>query len=523
MTQDTRTPTGAADRGGARRGGRSARRRARSEGAGKGPTAAIWPGIAGGRYKPLGDADIAAVHDTALRILAEIGMRDASQRCIEVVTAAGGSLTGDGRLLIPREVCEGALADAGRGFKLYAQDPDHDLDPSGRRIHLGTSGAAVHMVDSETREVRDSHLIDLYNMARLADRLPNIHMFQRTVVARDILDPFEMDLNTAYACLSGTRKHVGTSFANAGNLAAGIRLMHMVAGGEDAFRDRPFLCVSTCFVVPPLKFAEDALAVIEVCCDHGVPLKLVSAGQAGATSPAALAGAVAQQTAEVLAGLVYVNLLRPGHPALFGALPFVSDLRTGAMSGGSAEQGLLMAACAQMAQHYAIPCAVSAGMTDSKMPDFQAGYEKGCTELLSALAGANLIYEAAGMYGSLLACSLESFVLDNDLIGAVMRATRGIEVSEATLSFETVRDVCIDGPGHFLGHPQTMERMQSDYYYPHLGDRSTPQEWRDNGAGDLLARARDRTRALLAKPKPGHIPPDVDRAIRAAFPIRLPG
>ena len=102
------------------------------------------------------------------------------------------------------------------------------------------------------------------------------------------------------------------------------------------------------------------------------------------------------------------------------------------MSGGSAEQGLLMAACAQMAQHYDIPCAVSAGMTDSKLPDFQAGYEKGYTELMSALAGANLIYEAAGMYGSLLACSLESFVLDNDLIGAVMRASRGIEVTDET-------------------------------------------------------------------------------------------
>ena len=386
----------------------------------------------------------------------------------------------------------------------------------------GTSGAAVHMVDSATREVRDSSLMDLYNMARLVDQLPNIHMFQRTVVARDILDPFEMDLNTAYACVNGTRKHIGTSFGNTKNLSAAIRMMHMVAGDEETFRARPFLCVSTCFVVPPLKFAKEALSIIETCCDQGVPLKLVSAGQAGATSPAALAGAVALQTAEVLSGLIYVNLLNPGHPALFGALPFVSDLRTGAMSGGSSEQGLLMAACAQMAQYYQIPCAVSAGMTDSKMPDFQAGYEKGYTELLSALAGANLIYEAAGMYGSLLACSLESFVLDNDLIGAVMRATRGIEVTEETLSFEVVRDVCVDGPGHFLGHPQTLQRMQSDYYYPYMGDRQTPQEWRDNGAQDLLTRARDRTHELLANPKPSHIPPRVDRAIRNAFPIKLP-
>lgn len=504
-----------------RRGGRAARRSERSDGAGRGPTSAIWPGIEGGRYKPLDENAIMAVHETAMRILAEVGLRGATPRCVETVCAAGGNLTDDGRLLMPRDMVDRVMATAGRGFKLYAQDPAHDIDPSGSRIHLGTSGAAVHIIDSKTREVRDSRLRDLYDMARLANALPNIHMFQRTVVARDLTDPREMDLNTAYACLKGTAKHVGTSFTNAEYLDDAVKMMHLIAGGEDAFRARPFLCVSTCFIVPPLKFAEEALGVIEHACDHGVPLKLVSAGQAGATSPAALAGAVAQQTAEVLAGLVYVNLLKPGHPALFGALPFVSDLRTGAMSGGSAEQGLLMAACAQMAQYYRIPCAVSAGMTDSKVPDFQAGYEKGYTELLSALAGANLIYEAAGMYGSLLACSHESFVLDNDLIGAVLRSTRGIEVTEDSLSFNAIREVCVDGPGHFLGHDQTLERMQSDYFYPLMGDRSTPQEWRDNGSEDLLERARHRTRELLAEPAPSHVSEEVDRKIRDLLPIRL--
>lgn len=223
-------------------------------------------------------------------------------------------------------------------------------------------------------------------MARLAEALPNIHMFQRTVVERDLTDPFEMDLNTGYACLAGTAKPEGGSFTSEENMEAAVRMMQMIAGGPEALRARPPFCVSTCFIVPPLTFAEEALGVIECTARHSIPLKLVSAGQAGGTSPAPLAGAVAQQTAEVLAGLVYVNLLNPGHLATFGALPFVSDLRTGAMSGGSAEQGLLMAACAQMVQHYDIPCAVSVGMTDAKMSDYQAGYEKGIIELLSALA-----------------------------------------------------------------------------------------------------------------------------------------
>lgn len=503
------------------RGGRAARRAERRDGAGQG-TAAVWPGVEGGRYLPLTMREVRMIDETALRILEEIGVKGATPACISTICAAGGKLTEDGRLLIPADLARHTIDIAGRGFKMYGQRPEHDLDPSGVRVHLGTSGAAVHVIDSETRKIRPSTLRDLYDMARLADALSNIHMFQRTVVARDLADPREMDLNTLYACIVGTAKHVGTSFTHAGFMEEAVEMAAMIAGGRRALRARPPFCVSTCFIVPPLTFAEEALGVIECAARHGIPLKLVSAGQAGATSPAPLAGAVAQQTAEVLAGLVYVNLLNPGHPATFAALPFVSDLRTGAMSGGGAEQGLLMAACARMARFYDIPCAVSAGMTDAKMPDFQAGYEKGCTELLSALAGANLIYEAAGMYGSLLGCSLESFVLDNDVIGSVLRATRGFEVTPETLSLDTIRDTCVAGPGHFLGHGQTLERMQSDYFYPALADRRTPQEWDAARDKDLLERARERTRELLSAPPPDHVPVEIDRAIRKRFPIRLP-
>ncbi|WP_170504866.1 trimethylamine methyltransferase family protein [Ruegeria arenilitoris] len=480
------------------RSGRAARKAQRKGGAGTGPTTAIWPGIEGGRYRPISTDGIAAIDKTARRILAEIGMANATPRCVDTVVAAGGLVSDAGRLLFPSKLVEQVFTTVGRGFTLYGQRPEYDLDPSGTRIHLGTSGAAVHIVDSATGEVRDSTLKDLHDMARLAEALPNIHMFQRTVVARDIPDTHAMEMSTAFACAAGTAKPIGTSFSSAETMRAAIEMFHMIAGGEAAWRARPFCCVSTCFVVPPLTFAAEALGIIECAAETGTPLKLVSAGQAGATSPAPLAGAVAQQTAEVLAGLVYLNLLNPGHPALFGALPFVSDLRTGAMSGGSAEQGVLMAACAQMAQYYGIPCAVSAGMTDSKLPDFQAGYEKGITELLSALAGANLIYEAAGMYGSLLAASKESFVLDNDLIGSVMRATRGFEITEDALAFDVIRDMCLNGPGHFLGASQTLGRMQSDYYYPALADRTTPQAWSDAGSPSLIDSARVRTDAILA-------------------------
>ena len=134
---------------------------------------------------------------------------------------------------------------------------------------------------------------------------------------------------------------------------------------------------------------------------------------------------------------------------VFSNWPLVIDLRTGAFSGGSGETAVLNAASAQLSNWLGLPSGVASSMTDAKAIDAQFGMEKGITSMAAALAGANLIYEAAGMYGSLLGCSFESFVLDNDLIGAVLRATRGIEVSNETLSLEAIRDVCVGGPGHF--------------------------------------------------------------------------
>ncbi len=204
---------------------------------------------------------------------------------------------------------------------------------------------------------------------------------------------------------------------------------------------------SNCFVVPPMKFAEDACRCLETAVRGGMPVLLLSAAQAGATSPAALAGTVVQAVAECLAGLVYVNAVVPGAVAIWGPWPFVSDLRTGAMSGGSGEQALITAACAQMGHFYDLTVGSAAGMCDSKLPDIQAGYEKGVTAALAAMTGINLLYETAGMHASLLGFCLESLLIDNDMLGSINRNVRGIEVNDETLSVEVIRNVCIDGPG----------------------------------------------------------------------------
>ena len=300
----------------------------------------VQPGQSGGRFQPLSQSDVDRVHHAALDALETIGLANALPSQVELFTQAGCSMSEDGRLKFPRALVEDTVASAARTIVLHGQEERYDLDLSGERVYFGTAGAAVHLVDIEKREYRDSTISDLYNAARLVDRMEHIHFFQRSMVPRDLEDPREMDFNTCYASVHGTTKHVGTSFVLPEHADESIDMLELIAGGEKLWRERPFVSCSCCFVVPPMRFAEDACRVLETCVQRGMPILLLAAGQAGATSPAALAGAVVQEVAEVLAGFVYVNLLRPGHPAIFGTWPFVSDLRTGAMSGGSGEQAL---------------------------------------------------------------------------------------------------------------------------------------------------------------------------------------
>ena len=504
-----------------RRGGRSARVQERAAPLSE-EIRPVRGGLAGGWYRPLSQSGVKRIHEAALQILEEVGLASAIPSCVEVCEGAGAIYGGDSRLRFPRGLVEDMIATAGRHFPLAGQRPDRDILPEGGNVYFGTAGAATMIVDLETQNYRNATIRDLYDAARIAESLDNIHFFQRPLTATDIDDLVALDVNTLYSCLAGTTKHVGTSFTNAAGAERGLALLHQVAGDEAAWRERPFVSNSNCFVVPPLTFAEDACRVLEVCVRGGMPVLLLSAGQAGATSPPALAGAVVQAVAEVLAGIVYVNALQPGAPAIFGAWPFVSDLRTGSMSGGSGEQGLLSAACGQMAQFYDLPGGAAAGMCDAKLPDHQAGYEKGVTAVMAGLAGLNLVYEAAGMHASLLGFCFESMIMDNDMLGQALRCVRGIEVTEDTVSLEIIREVCTGEVGHYLGHPETLRLMQREYVYPMLGDRTSPKEWLELGKPELIARAIAEKNRILSTVFPDHLSTETDALIRAAHEIIIP-
>ncbi len=481
----------------------------------------VQPGMVGGQYLPLSQYDQARIHELVLQLLADLGLSQITSSLQARAIAAGCELDADGRLHFPRALVEDMIANTRRKFILHGIDSRHDIEIGGQRVHMGTGGAAPTIMDFETGAYRESSVADLYDIARLVDQLDHIHWYHRSVVARDTETSLDLDINTTYACLHGTTKSIAVSFTDGDSVRAVMPMLDAVAGGEGEFRKRPFCTAVCCHVVPPMRFASESCDALEAVVEAGMPILLVAACQAGATAPATLAGAVAQACAEVLAGLILCNIIDPQCRAIFATWPFVSDLRTGSMSGGSGEQALLSAACAQMAAFYQLPNSVPAGMTDSKLPDVQAGGEKGYTISLAAHAGASMIHECAGMQGSLMGTSLESYVLDNDLIGAILRTVRGIEVNEDTLDFDVIRDVVL-GEGHYLGHAQTYARMKTDYLYPEIADRGSINEWQEAGSRDAREIARDRVRSLLASHYPTHIPAAVDARLRDNYNIILP-
>jgi len=340
------------------------------------------------------------------------------------------------------------------------------------------------------------------------------------VIGRDIADTYIHDVNMSYVSAAGTKKHIAVGFNSGSHVQATADMFDAILGGEGRFSRRPFCSVGSCAVVSPLRFAAENCEVSMAAARLGFPVNMIIAGQAGATAPAALAGTLVQTTAETLAGLLMVNFVKPGHPLIFSNWPLVSDLRTGAFSGGGGEEAVLTAASAQISRFYNVPSGVGAGMADSKVPDNQAGYEKGITTALAGLAGANMIYEGAGMLASLMACSFEAFVIDDEMLGSVLRAIRGIEVTDETLSFEGIR-AAVEGPGHYLSSEQTLQLMETEFVYPKLGDRTSTDEWEASGGRDIRDRARVRVREILASHYPIYIEPQVDAEIRRRFPIVL--
>ena len=479
--------------------------------------------LPGGLYKPLSANDVDVIHAASLEILETTGFTFESglDDTLAMLESAGAIVDRKAdRVYFPRDLIMSQTANAPAQVVLYSRDGQNDLDLTGDRVHLGTGGAAVKILDLESGDPRPSTLNDLYHLGRLVDRLDNIHFFLRPCIPTDIAED-QYDINTYYACLKSTAKHVMSGVKDVNGLLQVIDLAAVIAGGKDRLQARPFISVIASFAISPLKLCTQSTLIMQEANRNRIPVALSAAPMSGSTSPITMAGTLAQLHAEQLAGICICQLTNPGAPILYGGIPGRANLASMGYLGGAVECGMMNAAIHQLSNHIQVPNYNSSGLTDSKIPDAQAGWEKAVTTLLAAMGGSNYIHHAAGMLESMLTVAYEQYIIDDEIIGMCAKVLKGIEVDSEHLALEVIEAV---GPGgNFMLADHTVEHLRSEYYLGNrISDQTNREQWEQEGGLDARDRGRQIARKILAKAPVSYITQELDAVIRKKLNILLP-
>ena len=479
-------------------------------------------GLSGGSYRPLTEEAVQTIHDASTRILENTGFTYESglEETLEMLEKAGATVNRrEKRIFFPKDLIADLAAKAPERVVLCSRDGKNDLDLTEHRVYLGTGGAAIKILDLDTGKARPTTLNDLYQLGRLVDRLDHIHFFLRPCVPTDI-PKSAYDINVFYTALKTTGKHVMAGVNDVEGFRNVLELAAMVAGDMEKLKEGPFISVITSFAISPLKLCTQSTRIMQEAVKYRIPVALSCAPMAGSTSPVTMAGTLAQVHAEQLAGIAICQLAHPGAPVLYGGIPGMANLTNMGYLGGAVECGMMNAAVHQLANHIQVPNYNSSGLSDAKIPDAQAGWEKAATTLLVAMGGSNYVHHAAGMLESMLAVSYEQFIIDDEIIGMCCRALKGIEVDDEHLALDTIAGV---GPGgNYMTADHTIAHMRKEYFSGNgVTDRKTRDTWTREGALDAWSRARKMAVALLAEEEKSYLPEALDQKIRKRFDILL--
>jgi len=452
-------------------------------------------GLVGGNFKPLSEESIDRIHQTAMRVIEEVGFEVNSESALDLFKKAGAWVDQDNNLVrLPQQRVMELIDMAPSEIKLCGQDEKHDILLGGRRVHVGTGGTALYIYYPDTGQKRLATLDDLRRIAKLVDKLDNIHLFMLPTYPSEL--PVEqVDVNRFFAGLDNTTKHIMGGVYTLDGVKQVIRMAKTIAGSGEKLRQRPLVSMITCSI-SPLKMDKQYGDLVVTITQAGIPLVCPAEPLCGATSPVTLAGNLVIQTVDSLMGVLLAQIVNPGTPVILGSVASSCDLRDLKYLAGSVEMGLINAAGAQMAQFYKLPFYATGGMTDSKVLDAQSGYESAITSLLCALAGANFIHDAAGLMEFALTVCYEKYVIDNEILGMVMRAVDGIKVNDDTLAFDLIKEV---GPGgNFITTKHTRRFMRSEHYQPSLSDRNSREDWEAEKGRDTWERAAEEVKKIIA-------------------------
>lgn len=475
-------------------------------------------GLNGGQYRPLTEDNIEEIHRTVMRVFSEVGVQVNHDEAFALFQKAGAKVDESSRVVRFEEaMVMDLIKQAPSVINLCGREPDGslDLEIGGTRVYLGTGGTALNVQDPGADDNRRSELRDIMNMARLVDKLENIHFYMLNIFPNDV-EREDIDVNRFGAALNRTQKHIMGGVYTVEGVRNVIKMAEMIAGSPEALRQRPFISMVAC-IISPFKLDEDYGRLAIEAAKNNIPLVVPAEPLCGATAPVTLAGNLVVDCVDTLTGVMLAQLVNPGTPVLFGCVSSITDLRDMKYLAGAVEMGLLNAAASQMAQYYQLPIYATAGMSDSKVNDAQAGYESALSNLLVALAGGNFIHDAAGFLEFCMTASFDKLVIDNEIIGMVMRAVEGIHVDETTLAFDEIQKV---GPGgHYVSSRHTRRYMRNEQFMPTLSDRESRDTWQASGGKDAHQRATEIAHNIL-NAEPVSL---IDEGVRRRIIKKIPG
>jgi trimethylamine---corrinoid protein Co-methyltransferase len=470
-------------------------------------------GPVGNRLDVLSAADVERIHDASLTLLGQQGIRSESDLILGIFRRAGVQVDEGTRVIrVSRELLETALRSAPRSFVLYGREPGLDMRLEPGRVYFGLGGSPEPFFwDYELRGPRTPARADMVACTRLGQALPHIDFVMALCSAGDVPPGaqyyYEYDL-----LLRNTQKPLIYSAPGRQHVARLLEMVAAASGGEEALRKRPSVAIFT-QPVSPLQIGSYSEGMVEAAA-MGVPILSSPGPMMGATSPATLAGTLAQVNAEALFGVVLAQLIKPGTPVIYAPHTGVMDMATAQCTYGSPEQSLARAAVAQLGRTYGLPTFGLGGGVEAKLPDAEAAAQAMMGMLLNGLSGLTLTQTlgtlASGLYGS-----AEMLVICDEIAHMVKRVLGGITVDDDTLALDAIAEV--GHGGHFLDKEHTLRFFRQELFFPALFRRQTVEQWQKSGGRSILEVAHQRVLDILAHAGPVELPAGADGALTQAL------
>jgi trimethylamine--corrinoid protein Co-methyltransferase len=474
----------------------------------------VLPGLKASLYKPLTEQDVPKIASAALDVLEKSGMLVYSDDGLEALRKAGANVDEGSRVVrFPRSMVEDAIDSNPSSITLFSRDGKFDCVLEEDRVHYGTGGTAIYVLDPDTGQRRPSTVKDVILNARMVNALENIHLFTINVFPNEIEDKNHIDVNRFFHALNNTTKHVMGGIYSLQGCKNVVEMAKEIAGSAEALREKPFVSFIT-LIISPFKIDGDYGDMTCYLAREGLPVVVPTEPICGTTSPVTLAGNVLTHVAETLGGIALVQSVSKGAPGICGSVGSIPDLHSMNHLGGPIERAIINSAVSQMMQHFGVPLYSTGGTSDAKEVSIQAAYESAMSSLLVAMSGANYIHDIAGLMEADLTVSYEKLVMDNEILGMCQRVLRGIEVNDETLATDLIIE---KGPGKdYLIEEHTLKYMRDEFYPAPLANRLKRESMAPDS--DSLAKAKDFVGQIRRKGESGCLEAGVRDSILARYP-----